>query len=317
MPGALVSILVPCYNAENWLAETLASALAQTWQAKEIIVVDDGSLDRSLSIARGFEQFGIRVIATQNHGASAARNTAIEASRGEWLQFLDADDLLSANKIECQMEVAARLGCEYALCGRWARFSSSVDDAVFEHQPLCADADPAEWLITKLLDNRMMHPGAWLISRALADKAGLWDTRLSLDDDGEYFSRVVVASKGVRYCSAAASYYRSGIAGSLSGMRTQRAWESAYLSATLCAGYLLGVENSGRAHQACANQFARLAYAMYPKCKEWSSICEKLVERHGGASVGLEGGLLTRVVTGILGWKAARRLQCLREEGSL
>ena len=86
----LVSILIPAYNAQKWIADTLRSALDQTWESKEIIVVDDGSTDRTLEVARRFEAQGVRVFAQENQGAAAARNKAFSLSRGEYIQWLDA-----------------------------------------------------------------------------------------------------------------------------------------------------------------------------------------------------------------------------------
>ena len=93
MSQPLVSILIPCYNSEKWLAETLESALAQTWQNKEIIVVDDGSSDGSLSIAQKFSSSKVAVISQKNRGASSARNLALGKAQGDFIQYLDADDL--------------------------------------------------------------------------------------------------------------------------------------------------------------------------------------------------------------------------------
>src|SRR5882724_4223522 len=95
----LVSILIPAYNAERWIAETIRSALKQTWRNKEIIVVDDGSTDGTLAIARRFEPKGVRAVTQPNQGAEAARNTASSLSRGDYIQWLDADDLLSRDKV--------------------------------------------------------------------------------------------------------------------------------------------------------------------------------------------------------------------------
>ncbi|HET7537953.1 MAG TPA: glycosyltransferase, partial [Candidatus Didemnitutus sp.] len=103
----LVSIIIPCYNAERWLAATLESALAQTWSAKEIIFVNDGSTDRSLALARSFESRSVRVIDQPNRGASAARNAGLRAAQGELFQFLDADDLLSRGKVAAQVALLA------------------------------------------------------------------------------------------------------------------------------------------------------------------------------------------------------------------
>src|SRR5258705_7741413 len=100
---ALVSILIPAYNAEAWLAGTLRSAIAQTWERKEIIVIDDGSIDQTLAIARRFESDGVLVLTQKNQGAAAARNKAFSLSQGDYIQWLDADDLLASDKIARQM----------------------------------------------------------------------------------------------------------------------------------------------------------------------------------------------------------------------
>jgi glycosyltransferase involved in cell wall biosynthesis len=91
--------VVPCYNAERWLEACLDSALSQTWPAVEVVVVDDGSSDRSVEVARGFGD-RIVLVTGPNAGASAARNRGIAIARGRWIQLLDADDLLLPRKIE-------------------------------------------------------------------------------------------------------------------------------------------------------------------------------------------------------------------------
>jgi GT2 family glycosyltransferase len=77
----LVSILIPAFNAQNWIAETLESAIAQTWPEREIIVVDDGSTDQTLAIAKRFEPADVRIVTQKNQGAAAARNTAFSQPR--------------------------------------------------------------------------------------------------------------------------------------------------------------------------------------------------------------------------------------------
>ncbi len=79
----LVSILIPAYNSERWIADTIRSALGQTWQNKEIIIVDDGSVDQTLSIARQFASKTVAVVTQKNQGAAAARNKAFSLSRGD------------------------------------------------------------------------------------------------------------------------------------------------------------------------------------------------------------------------------------------
>ena len=103
----LVGILIPAFNSAPWIAETIRSALAQTWPRKEIIVVDDGSTDDTLAVARRFASGQVAVATQPNQGAAAARNTALSMSQADVIQWLDADDLLAPDKIARQMEAGA------------------------------------------------------------------------------------------------------------------------------------------------------------------------------------------------------------------
>src|SRR5947208_2891018 len=107
---ALVSILIPAFNSEAWIAETIESALVQTWPRKEIIIVDDGSTDRTLAVAREFASKEVSVLTQPNQGAAAARNKAYSISQGKYIQWLDADDVLAPDKIARQMELCGHAG---------------------------------------------------------------------------------------------------------------------------------------------------------------------------------------------------------------
>jgi glycosyltransferase involved in cell wall biosynthesis len=98
----LVSILIPCYNAGLYLAAALDSALAQTWPNKEIIVVNDGSTDRSGEIIDSYRGKGIKVIHQENKGQCAAANRAFQECSGDYIKFFDADDLLAPRTVELQ-----------------------------------------------------------------------------------------------------------------------------------------------------------------------------------------------------------------------
>ena len=103
--ASTVSVVIPCYNAAPFLEETLRSVLAQTHAPHEIIVVDDGSTDGSAAVAAAFGP-KVTVIRQKNHGESAARNRAIEQAHGEWIAFLDADDVWQPHKLERQLDRA-------------------------------------------------------------------------------------------------------------------------------------------------------------------------------------------------------------------
>jgi glycosyltransferase involved in cell wall biosynthesis len=305
----LVSILIPCYNAEPWLAQTLESALAQTWPHREIIVVNDGSTDPSLQIARQYEVRGIRVLDQPNRGASAARNAAFAACQGEWIEFLDADDLLAPDKIERQMRLAEAVGADFMLCGSWSRFERSPADADFPPQPLCGDFTPTDWAVTKFEQNAMIHPAAWLTPRALTERAGPWDESLSLDDDGEFFTRVVLASRGVHYCREAVSYYRSGLADSLSGTKSEKACASAYRSVELSTARLLAAENTPRTRRACAAAYRRFCFEAYPRAPELRARAEDRLHGLGFMLGAPDWGPAFRAVARVAGWRFAKRVQ--------
>src|SRR5262249_51234381 len=154
-------------NAEKYLAQTLRSALAQTWPAKEIIVVEDGSTDETLAVARSFEAEGVRVLHQVNAGASAARNRAFRESQGDWIQFLDADDLLDPEKIAIQVRRLQEEGPEALAAGRWGRFQDDPATARFTPEAFWQDSLPVDWLVACWQRHSMMHPGAWLLPRPL------------------------------------------------------------------------------------------------------------------------------------------------------
>lgn len=309
----LVSILIPCYNAEPWLAATLDSAFAQTWPNKEIILVDDGSRDDSLAIARRYESQGLIVIARPNSGAAVARNVALAASTGAWLQFLDADDLIAPDKISQQLALPpAVLDGRYILSSNWTRFTHTPADADHTPQPLCADLSPAEFAITKLERNAMMHPAAWLVPRALAERAGPWDESLTLDDDGEYFTRLVLHSLGTRHAAASLSYYRSGLLGSLSRTKSERAWASALRSLELTVGRLRACDDSPVSRHACATALQRYIYEAYPAAAACRARAAALVAALGGSDLEPEGGPKFNFARRLLGWKLAKRLAIAR-----
>lgn len=306
----LVSILIPCYNAEPWLAETLESALQQTWKNIEIIIVDDGSIDGSLAVAKKFESRNVKVISQTNRGASAARNKALQEAQGDFIQYLDADDLLAPDKIEHQIQL---LNCDrnsdYIASGAWARFYQNPSEALFIPQSLWVDMPPVEWLVYAWEGHLMMHPAAWLVPRKVADKAGIWNETLSLNDDGEYFCRILLASQGVKFSSEAKSYYRSGNSNSLSGSKSRQAWESAFLALELVTNNLLLKEDSPRTRHACATVFQRFIYEVYPDVPQLRKKAESRVRSLGGSDLPPLGGKLYLKISRFIGWKLAKRLQ--------
>ena len=281
---ALVSILIPAYNAEQWIAETIDSALSQTWPSKEIIVVDDGSTDQTAAIAGNFPKDGVVVITQKNQGASAARNKAFAHSSGDFIQWLDADDLLSPEKISRQMEMAQRVSDpQVLLSAEWGRFMYRPRHARLSRTRLWEDLSPAEWLFRKLGENLYMPPQTWLVSRELTELAGPWDESLSLDDDGEYFSRVVAASKEIYFVSGAQAFYRASGPGSLSDVdQSKKKLESLWLSLQLQICRLRELEDTKRTRAACIVFLENWLKFFYPWRMDIVKEAQHLAEILGG-----------------------------------
>ena len=282
----LVSILIPSYNAEEHIAETIRSALAQTWRRKEIIVVDDGSTDRTLSIARRFESDCVRVFSQNNQGAAAARNKAFSLSQGDYIQWLDADDLLAPDKIARQLEAAEEgVNKSKLLSSAWGLFIYRWSQAQFAPTALWCDLSPVEWLLRKMGQNLYMQTASWLVSRELCEAAGPWNTKLLGDDDGEYFCRVLLASHGVQFVPGARVYYRGPALAfrSLSYIgRSDRKLDAHWLSMRLHIRYLSSLEDSYRVRAACLNYLQTCLVYFFPERQDIVAEMEQTARDLGG-----------------------------------
>jgi glycosyltransferase involved in cell wall biosynthesis len=318
----LVSILIPCRDAAPWLAACLDSALAQRWVRCEVIVVDDGSTDNSREIAAGYADRGVRLIEQPATGASAARNRALEAATGDFLQFLDADDLLHPDKIGRQLEVLERSqpGClGVSAVVHFPDGADPKDSLLDEGWPMRNAEDPTEWLVDLHGGNGqggMIATPQWIVPRSVAEAAGPWDDTLTLDDDGEYFARVVLASTGLRFARTSIAYIRKHAPGgnnlSALGHRSRRHMESALQSLRLRATYLLEARDEPRTRRALAGCFSNLAVAAYPTHGPVYRAARAEVRRLGGPFRVPPMGHRTDRLRRFFGWKLARRLSVWR-----
>jgi len=306
----LVSILIPVYNAERWVVETLESAMAQTWPNKEIIVVDDGSTDLSLQLAQGYQAKNVKVVAEIHRGQTATLNKALTHAQGDFIQYLDADDLLAPNKIEIQVTRLLDEDADASATCRWERFYNDDLRTAFspEHEDFRDYDSPIEWLIQAWNCRGTMPPVAWLFPRSVVEKAGPWNEELSLSNDTEYFTRAVLSSHKLAFCPTALGYYRSGNT-SLSGRRDRKALESYFQVCQLCVEQLLAVENSTRTRRASANLWQFFAFQTYPDATDLVQRAEEQVRQLNGTDLKLGGSSALRQVSRLAGWKTARRLQ--------
>lgn len=319
MKKPLVSIIIPAYNAANHIAETIQSAINQTWTNKEIIVIDDGSTDETLKIIKSFDNQVLKVFQQGNKGAAATRNKGLSEAKGEFIQFLDADDILSADKIEKQVLAICHLTDALALCSTIhfedQQVHTSFSPSPYEEDFLKTSDEPVKFLI-KLwggFDGKgsMIQPNAWLIPMPLIRKSGLWNEELSLDDDGEFFTRIILNSTGIVKVDDVFNYYRKFSGNNnLSSARSYDAFDRNFTSILLKRNELFKYSMDEYAKRAIARQLISLAVACYPRYINLTKKIIKEINKLGKYKYApISGGPITRKISVVMGWKTARLIQ--------
>lgn len=188
----LVSIVIPMYNAQDWIDGLLESIMKQTYQNIEIVLVDDGSTDGSAEIVSRFSKrnFGIemRVILQKNSGVSEARNEGVRQSTGELLAFVDSDDIWMAEKIELQVreiieQNAAAVSCSYAI------FRDSDLKVLDVIHPIWSLGGVRNWLLFRSYGGLLSS--TLLLKKEAFYRAGPFRTDLSLSADIEFAWRLL------------------------------------------------------------------------------------------------------------------------------
>jgi glycosyltransferase involved in cell wall biosynthesis len=310
-----VSILIPAFNAERFVGAALQSALDQTWPHTEIILVDDGSKDQTFASAQRYQSPKVKILRQENRGAAAARNAALRQAQGDFLQYLDADDLLSPNKIREQIELLREYPNYLSVSSARYFFDGEDPDGGLLERSGAIDSDDPVHFLAQLLGSEgregTVPYGAWLTPRSVADAAGLWDDSVrSPDDDGEYFARVMLASRGIRASKTGLYYYRRFRQGGSYSTTYSEEHLSGRLHSLDCkAKWLLARTNHRAAYRALANRYLDLAFVAYPSFPQLTEEALRKVDKMGGADYSprfgsWKGELLRRFI----GWKATKRL---------
>lgn len=195
----LVTIGIPCYNSARWLKAAIESALAQSWPEREVIVVDDGSSDNSLLIAGAYGD-KVHVRRSGHLGAPAARNLILKEARGEWIQYLDADDYLEPHKLETQFAEA-----------------DGGDNADVLYSPVWVEENGTR--LPSELDPKLDVPGQWITWQLPQTGGALW-RRDALEELGgwrrdqpccqehELYLRAIQAGLRFQYTPTPGAVYR-------------------------------------------------------------------------------------------------------------
>ncbi len=212
MSAPLVSIIIPCYNSEKWVSDAIQSCLDQTYSNIEIIVVDDGSTDQSVEAVQMFKDPRLKIIQQENRGVCAARNRGLSEAKGEYINYLDADDLIIHNKVESHLKAIRHKNRAIA-----AGYAISFRDG---EKPDAAKT-PMNWMLYDkyfsamevLIDMRiktrqMLQTASWLIPRKVVNDAGKWREDIKMGTDYEYIWRVLNSGGQLICIDGPAVFYR-------------------------------------------------------------------------------------------------------------
>ncbi|WP_048331135.1 glycosyltransferase family 2 protein [Bizionia psychrotolerans] len=246
MSHPLVSIIIPSYNSKTYLKEAVSSALSQSYEPIEIIVVDDGSTDDTADLFSEFEAQSVRCYRIKNGGASQARNYGLEQATGDYIQFLDADDILDCSKIAKQLDMMRKHQADVSYTP-WIDFKKDITDTHTQFRFfLFGTFVNANWqrlMISYGMNNWFIPTLAWLVKKELIEKAGYWNPAKCPNDDGEYFSRVLFWAEKVVCVNEVLAFYRLTPNDSLSKLNSESKINASFASFLQIEALLLTCQN--------------------------------------------------------------------------
>ncbi len=309
-----VSIIIPTFNSLKYIHETIESVLKQTYANIEIIIIDDGSTDGSWDYLKSLRIEHLLVVKNEGSGACAARNHGYKLSCGNYIQFLDSDDLLSPDKIEKQVALLDQNLDYIAVCSTKHFYDLPENGKITDTDFMFSTDQPSQFLLNLYGANgrfEMVQTSAWLTPRNVIDKAGIWNASLTKDQDGEFFCRVVMASKGVVYVPNVLNYYRKHVKGSNIANQVQRQQIESQLQAVNLKALVLSPQSDTSAYKsAMALQYKFIAINAYPQFKDISSAAMKISDSLGGSSyLPILGGRLIEFLKFTFGWKLAKSVK--------
>lgn len=209
-----VSIIIPTYNRAHLLGETLESVLAQTYENWECIVVDDGSTDHTDELLEFYDKKDSRIQfyhrpSHKSKGANACRNYGFEVSKGEYIQWLDSDDILNKDKVGSQVKALEKNSsfgiatCKFGYIDQHLGKSSSIRENVKTYNNFQKGYDLLEYFGRY---SEYFPPHVYLVKRSCVVEVGLWDESLSINQDGEFLTRILLGSWPIIFVEAAVLY---------------------------------------------------------------------------------------------------------------
>lgn len=260
MSNLKVSFVIPLFNSENFISETISSILGQTYHNLEIIIVDDGSTDNSLDIVKSICDDRIIVYSQSNHGACKARNFGFSKCTGDLIQFFDSDDVISADYVAEKVKCFEEFGLGVVVTSKHYRFKNDVSNSFLLAKPLNRSYQTGIDLIIDMADNwKFFQVSAWMVSRKLYMITDGWDEYLKRNQDGDLFFRLLLVCEKVVFSDVPKSFYRL-TSGSITTGGGAESLRSFLYSVDKYRDNLLMIEDSNRTRLAIASFYTNLMH---------------------------------------------------------
>lgn len=309
----LVSVILTAHNKGKFLKEAIDSVLNQSWNEIELIIIDDNSIDNTSDIINQLHDERIKYYRVTFNNASKARNFGISKAVGKYIQFLDGDDFLDINKIEYQLKDGNNDPGTLLVTSTYYFYDGHSEMYELDTEFLRYSSNPYKFIFNlyTAIGHGMVQPGAWLVSRQLINTSGFWNESLTVDDDGEYFCRVILNSKKIIHTDIPLNFYRryklKNI--SLSSLKSESAFESMLKSAFLKISHLEKYYNDHNLSVLKNSLLVEIMVNSFPKYKHISNTASLNMNKEMKIEIPQIGGYMIEQFKKYCGWKLAKYLQ--------
>jgi glycosyltransferase involved in cell wall biosynthesis len=264
----LISVIIPVYNCEKYIYNSISSVLGQTFKDFELIIVNDGSEDNSLEIINQFNDLRMSVYSKSNEGQCKTLNYGLTKSKGKYIKYLDSDDLMNESHLELlinTVENYAKPDDDLLYISEFQRFSSENKLWPKTNRSEWSDNSPYNFLIKALSNEFDMLPAwQWLIPISVIKKTGNWNEALGLGNDFDYSVRLILNSSRIVFCPGSIIYYRTGLDKNMSSNLSSSTILSVLESSRIAITNILGRYNSVEIRQLCAQKLLRWLHDYLP-----------------------------------------------------
>lgn len=309
-----VSIIIPLHNSEAFIRGAIKSCLDQSYPNIEVVVVENGSTDNSLKIVKALASESVKVFSIGKASATIARNFGFTKATGEYIQYLDADDLLDKDKISYQMKLLQHLDTHAIASATWCKFENQTDEAVTLTQEVWKNYDnPMQWLLDSWMGGGMMQTACWLTHRSLINAAGNWneDLKQNPNDDGEFFCRVLLNASKIRFVKESKVFYRTPTATNVSENRSAMAIQSLLRTYQSYHKEIFKYNQDENVRKALSFNYRRFIYEFHPMHQSLVKEAQKELKTLNISPLPIVGGSYFKKLASLIGFNNALNLRAI------